>query len=490
MNSKTSNRIAFLLLVLTAFGQGEARILFQELFDNNNFIYRRWAGQSKPMTVSTAEHVPGSPGSLEFHWTQGNTGPDCGGMFHKFSETESVYISFYLKFSPNWVGSGVAYHPHMIHVMTTMDMATGFASSKLNTYIEVVNGYLKFSLQDSKNIDYNCITANGGFIGCNGNPATYPFTENRSIASCNGIMGDLDGRDCFDAGGGSYYSSRQWSGRIKHFSDAAGSYYKADWHFVEIVLKLNTISGGKGQVDGVLRYWFDGEPVFSYDHMIYRTAVYPDMRFDKFVFAPHIGPGSPVDQTFWIDNLTIAKWRQPVYPVCPDSVVVAKGAAFGYKVRSTAALGGTVTLTYFDKPSWITAAGDTLFGTAPNIAQIDTVRVKLTVGSFSDTLTLRIYVGGPVGLPFMSGQNAGEPGLRLIRAAGKESRFELRDSPAGDYTLKVLDTSGRILRSLQGRGQETGTVSVSIRQDLRPGLYLVVLQQKGSRQAVWKFTIF
>ena len=40
------------------------------------------------------------------------------------------------------------------------------------------------------------------FVGCNGDFKTYPFTENRSAASCKGLAGFLDQRDCYSVNGG------------------------------------------------------------------------------------------------------------------------------------------------------------------------------------------------------------------------------------------------------------------------------------------------
>jgi hypothetical protein len=62
--------------------------------------------------------------------------------------------------------------------------------------VEVVGGKAMLALQDSKNVDLNCILKNDGtFTGCNGDSRGYPFTENRSVCSCNGIAGDLDGKE-------------------------------------------------------------------------------------------------------------------------------------------------------------------------------------------------------------------------------------------------------------------------------------------------------
>ena len=40
-----------------------------------------------------------------------------------------------------------------------------------------------------------------------------------------------------------------------------------------------------------------------------RTGEHPDMKFNQFLLAPYIGCGSPVEQTMWIDDLTVATCR-------------------------------------------------------------------------------------------------------------------------------------------------------------------------------------
>jgi hypothetical protein len=42
------------------------------------------------------------------------------------------------------------------------------------------------------------------------------------------------------------------------------------------------------------------------------------MKFNQFVMAPYMGNGSPVDQSFWIDDLTVA--------TAPPATVVAAPA--------------------------------------------------------------------------------------------------------------------------------------------------------------------
>ena len=166
------------------------------------------------------------------------------------------------------------------------------------------------ALQDSKNVDTNCILQNNDkFIGCNGDFNKYQFSENRSVASCNGLIGGLDRRDCFYYGSGYYYSSRAWAADSIYFREQTGKYYKSDWHHVEAYFKMNNITNGKGIPDGQIRYWYDSELLISYDNILFRTAQFPDMKFNQFLIAPYTGDGSPIEQTMWIDDLTVATSR-------------------------------------------------------------------------------------------------------------------------------------------------------------------------------------
>src|SRR2546430_14740096 len=72
------------------------------------------------MTLSTVEHLLGSTGSLEIRFAPRATQPVWGSAArHLFQPTETVYLSYWVKYSANWVGSGHAYHPHEFYLMTT-----------------------------------------------------------------------------------------------------------------------------------------------------------------------------------------------------------------------------------------------------------------------------------------------------------------------------------------------------------------------------------
>ncbi|MHB8873628.1 MAG: hypothetical protein ACYC8T_08070 [Myxococcaceae bacterium] len=274
--------------------------LFTEHFEDTSFAGRGWY-DGTGATLSTTEHVAGSTRSFECRYAVGATG--CSGgtpARHKFAPSQTAYLSLWLKFSPNWVGSGRAYHPHLFHFTTSEDGDwVGPATSHLTTYTEMVGGRPLLALQDSLNVDPACVLRNNDtFVGCGGNFATWPFTEARSAMACNGLQGDVDGRDCFSTGTNTWYSARMWRAPAVSFTDA-------DWHFVEAYFALNSIQGGVGVPDGEIRYWQDGKLLIGSDRILFRTGALPNMRFNQFLMLPYIGDGSPA-QSFWVDELTVA----------------------------------------------------------------------------------------------------------------------------------------------------------------------------------------
>jgi hypothetical protein len=206
----------------------------------------------------------------------------------------------------------------MINMATNLD-ATNWnpSNSYLTTYEEIVwngttgTGTAQLGLQDELNVDNNCIVfADGTYNGCNGNPKTYVFTENRSVCSCNGIVGDLDQRDCFSypqssPSAGRWYSSRTWT-KAGALTDAN----KTNWHYIEVYFAMNSVRNGIGVPDGKIRWVQDGVTLISYDHILLRTGAHPMAQFLKFLFGMYIGsPGAPVAETFWLDDLMVATAR-------------------------------------------------------------------------------------------------------------------------------------------------------------------------------------
>jgi hypothetical protein len=271
-------------------------ILFQEGFEDANLSSRGWYDNTSPK-LSSVEHAANSTKSLEFHFAKGVITPDNASisMRKKFPETDSVYISYYVKHSTSWVGSGVAYHPHMFYLLTNLDGDwSGLSNTHMTAYIEENGGNSVVGFQDSLNVNL----ANVG-------KDLTATTENRSVAGCNGDSDGYGNGDCYASGNG-YANGKMLKAGTVLFSNTAGAYYKNDWHLVETYMKLNTIANGKGAKDGILQQWYDGKPVMNYTNVVFRTAQNPNMKFNQFLIGPYIGVGSPVDQTFWVDNLIIA----------------------------------------------------------------------------------------------------------------------------------------------------------------------------------------
>lgn len=275
--------------------------LLCEDFEDDDFGARGWYDGPRGR-ITAAEHAPGSGHAFECTYARGATGCEGGTPArHAFAPTETLTVAYWVKYAPDFVGSGKPYHPHEFVFMTNKDGPyIGPAGTHLTAYVEQLAGRPRLALQDLLNVDTRCILRNdGSFVGCDGDFAGYRFTERRSVAACNGIQGDLDKRDCFPTGNGQWYSARIWD------APAEATLFDGAWHHVAAHFGMNSIAGGKGQADGRLRYWLDGRLVLSYDRILYRTAANADQQFNQMLLAPYIGDGSPRRQTMWIDDLRL-----------------------------------------------------------------------------------------------------------------------------------------------------------------------------------------
>ena len=274
--------------------------LVQEGFEDTGFATRGWYDNTN-LTITAAEHRPGGTKSLQATFNQGSTTPTFGGSMRiHFTPTESVYLSYWVKYSSNWVGSGVSYHPHEFQFITTDDgQWIGPSATHLTTYVEhnYQNGGIPIlSMQDALNIDTGKLNQDLSLI-----------TENRAAAGCNG---NTDGyaTSCYQSGT-EWRNGKQWKAAQSAFKPAPGPGYKNDWHHVEAYFQLNTIQGGKGQLNGIARYWFDGQLLIDHQDVLFRTGIHSTMKFNQFLIAPYIGVGSPVTQTMWVDDLVIQSVR-------------------------------------------------------------------------------------------------------------------------------------------------------------------------------------
>jgi hypothetical protein len=266
-------------------------VLFQERFDTADLASRGWYDNPRP-SLSSTEHAGSGGSSIEYTFLRGATKPTAGSPLRKlFTPTQSIYLSCFVKYSANWVGSQKPYHPHEFHFLTTMDDAwAGLSFTHLTVYVEENGGTPLVAIQDGKNVDQASV----------GKDLT-ATTERRAAAGCNG---STDGYpdNCYRANEG-YVNEKKWKAPQRLFNDDK-------WHFIEAYVRLNTIGGnGKAAKDGIVQYWFDRQPIIDRHDVLFRTGSNASMQFNQFVIAPYIGDGSPVTQSLWIDDVTVATTR-------------------------------------------------------------------------------------------------------------------------------------------------------------------------------------
>ena len=283
-------------------GGGGGVTLLQESFDNANLDARGWY-DGGPATISTTEYSSGG-GSIEARFLAGAVASSWGTKRHLFTPSPSVYVSFWVKYSTNWVGSGRLYHPHEFVILSDLDGDwDGPSNNYLTAYIEQVyrnGGVPQLALQDGKNVNLSFGTPPNNLVG---------VTENRSVSGCNGHTesSGVDVWTCFNMP--PWYSAKEYHAPAVAFQPTPGPGYKSDWNHVEAYFQMNSVVGGIGQTDGIVRYWFNGVLVIDRTNVLLRTGAHPTLNFKQIILAPYIGDGSPADQTVWYDDLRVGTVR-------------------------------------------------------------------------------------------------------------------------------------------------------------------------------------
>ncbi len=267
---------------------GGQQVFLTEGFDDGNLSSRGWYDNTN-LNIDNTEYHSGS-GSVKFHFARGAGSPDSGGAIrHKFTGTEELYVSYYVKYSSGYQGSGNSSHPHEFFILSDMD---GDWSAPNYTYLQVKieqNALRpRIIFRDDKSINTSYGTPETDLVG---------QTENRAVHGCNGEQDNIP-TDCYQSGGRWYNS--------KHFLHDSALISTNQWHKVAVYVKLNSVTGTTTNADGIMQYWLDNTLVFDYNNLVIRTSARPAIKFSQFGIAPFIGNGSPVDQTFWVDDLVIA----------------------------------------------------------------------------------------------------------------------------------------------------------------------------------------
>jgi len=242
------------------------KILFKETFDDDRLEERGWYDGTKCRIAGNSKL---GAGCIEYEWQRDvQIAQGSSAQRHLFKPSREVYIRYYLRLSGGWQWSGVNYHPHLTHFMTTENGEyDGPAATHLTLYVEPLNGKLRLACQDIQNKN----TAHG-------------LTQ-----------GELKG-----GYNGKFYDSKE----VLLNDD--------QWHCIEAYFKLNSLDPENDVPirDGIVRGWFDGRMVVDHTDVVFRSADFPDMKLNQFLLAPYFGPGLLNNaQKLWIDELVVSEER-------------------------------------------------------------------------------------------------------------------------------------------------------------------------------------
>ncbi len=273
------------------------KLLLLENFDDADFADRGWydgpGGQLTDDAVDgrAFECVLSTPGGC----------PRPGRI--AFDVQQNVYVSYWIRFSAEYdLNSEV----DQAFLLTDQDREyVGPGLSHLTIVAGQTAQWARVGVIDSTNVDLGCVRVNdGSFRGCDSFD-DYTFGEARSVNACNGVTGNPSEASCSPNDFGGYFSFRGFHSDVPAFQNESGPHDKTEWHFVELLVELNSVAQGIGQSDGRLRYWLDGEKLVDAQRLVLRTGQFPDMHFQHLLVAP-IEVQSSRDQRLYLDDLTVA----------------------------------------------------------------------------------------------------------------------------------------------------------------------------------------
>lgn len=300
-------KLILLLIGLLTASTVQAQELVFERFEDTNFSSRGWYDGSMNISTDDCPSCPGNNALLVTFVTGASTPSGSNGMRILFTPTDSIMLSYWVKYSSNWQGSGDPFHPHEFLIMTTLSppfVGPGFV--ELGAYVEhnVENGVgiPMIRAQDSENIDQSQI--NVDLIG---------ITENRSVHGCNGSpnAATITSLDCY-ASGSIFLNGAGWSPPASSINITDGQ-----WHFVEAFFTLNTITNGIGNSDGYILYRVDNQVIMDFPSVMLRTGEHPTMQFNQLFVGFYIGSGSPIAQSVAVDDLKLTSVAPPGYASGP-----------------------------------------------------------------------------------------------------------------------------------------------------------------------------
>jgi hypothetical protein len=305
ITATANGRSASALVTVTSAAAG-GTVLISEPFADTALGSRGWYDNTA-VAIDTSQHLAGGQASLLAHFLPGAAQPTWGGGFrHLMSPTGTLYVSFWIKHSASWVGSEQTSHPHLMFVLSTADV------TKLGIYSGLAANYLDIGIEEN----YPSSTAGGSYgrvvtqdaLNINTALGAVPdnlvgTTESRDVSGCNGTPDSVPTFCYADTGTPSGYNDTKLiQCPSLTFTDAS----KTGWHQVEVYLAMNSITSGKANFDGIVRYWLDGVLQMEHTNVQFRTGANATMQWQEFAVGPYIGVGSPVDQSLWVASLVVA----------------------------------------------------------------------------------------------------------------------------------------------------------------------------------------
>src|SRR5690242_4803242 len=408
-------------------------LLFQESFEDNSFAARGWYDNTA-MAITNTQHVAGSSNALEVHFLPGATQPTWGGSArHLFPSSPTLYISYWVKYSDNWIGSAHTYHPHEFLVLSDLDGDwDGPSNNWMTTYVEqnYQNGGIpRVQLQDNKAINSTLGTPPFNLVGT---------TEDRSVDGCNGVVEANVVTTCFNMP--PWYNDKEFSAGQVAFQPNPGTGYKGNWNHVEAYLQINSISGGVGQADGVVQYWFNGTLMIDRHDVLFRTGARPNINFHQFIIAPWIGDGSPVDQYMWVDNLTVATGPLTSPPPATIAAVTVTPATASVGTGLTSQLTATAA-----DSSGTAISGPSFTWTSSNTAVATVSAAGLVSGVAAGSATITATSGGASGSAAITVTAAPVASVTLSPAsanvavgATKQMSVTLKNAAGGTLTGRTV----------------------------------------------------
>lgn len=243
-------------------GEMDHTVSFTEEFEDQSWESRGWYDYvegGNTMTLSSDNAFIGSTQSLQYTWSTGQTAPEGTAKTMRLALTASdnIYVSYWVKYSSGYQGSGTTSQPHEFRVLT--DKSTAYQG-----YNTAANNNLALQIEQGDG-------GTGSFL--------IPRMSYANPDNPNGVF---------------YNGSTQITTGV--------------WHKVEAFIKLNTVSGQAGNADGIFKYWLDGNLEINATNVMMRDgAANFDALIDQFGIAPSMSNGSPINQTFWIDHLILGR---------------------------------------------------------------------------------------------------------------------------------------------------------------------------------------